>query len=85
MPEERHQENEEARRRAEETAAMAERKAEHHGTQPQVHTGEDEGHPAGQERSARDIGGPTSPSDGDGQATGGAPGTRENERFETHE
>ncbi|HWH44814.1 MAG TPA: hypothetical protein VNT32_08785 [Thermoleophilaceae bacterium] len=44
---------------------------------PQVHTSPEEGHPAGDgERSDRDIGGPTSPEGGDGDATGGAPGTK---------
>ena len=50
------------------------------------HTTPEEGHPAGDgERSARDIGGPTSAEDaGDGEETGGAPGTKESE-FDPHE
>ena len=84
MPEERHEQDQEARERAEEHAAMDARKAEHQGTTPQVHTGEDEGHPAGEERSARDIGGPTTGEE-TGDETGGATGTRPNDRFETHE
>ena len=40
-----------------------------------VHTSPEEGHPAGDDqRSDREIGGPTS-GDGDGDETGGAPGT----------
>lgn len=85
MPEERHQEDPQARERAEELGANAERKADRAGTQPQVHTGEDEGHPAGDDRTARDVGGPTADPEGDGNATGEAPGTRPNDRFETHE
>ncbi len=43
---------------------------------PDVHTSPEEGHPAGEgERSDRDIGGPTS-GEGDGNETGGAPGTK---------
>jgi hypothetical protein len=50
-----------------------------------VHTTPEEGHPAGDgERSDRDIGGPTTPdTESDGDATGGATGTRESE-FESH-
>ena len=52
---------------------------------PKVHTTPEEGHPAGEgERSPRDIGGPTSPEEGDGEATGGAPGTRPSP-FDPHE
>lgn len=42
-----------------------------------VHTSPEEGHPAGDdERTDRDIGGPTSgEGDGDGEETGGAPST----------
>jgi hypothetical protein len=44
-----------------------------------VHTSPEEGHPAGDdERSDRDIGGPTSgggDGEGDGEETGGAPST----------
>jgi hypothetical protein len=40
-----------------------------------VHTSPEEGHPAGEsDRSDRDLGGPTS-GDGEGDETGGAPGT----------
>ncbi len=43
----------------------------------QVHTTPEEGHPAGDgERTDREIGGPTSPEDGDGNATGGGPSTK---------
>jgi hypothetical protein len=57
------------------------------GDGPRVHTSAEEGHPAGDgERSDRDIGGPTSPADGgDGNATGGAPGTKPGSGFEPHE
>ena len=49
------------------------------------HTSPEEGHPAGEgPRSDRDIGGPTAPDEGDGEATGGAPGTR-GAPFEPHE
>jgi hypothetical protein len=41
-----------------------------------VHTSPEEGHPAGdEERSDREIGGPTSGEGGDGDETGGAPGS----------
>ena len=51
------------------------------------HTSADEGHPAGTgERSDRDIGGPTSGEEGDGDETGGAPGTKPaDEGFDSHE
>jgi hypothetical protein len=52
------------------------------------HTSPEEGHPAGTgERSDRDIGGPTSPEDGgDGNATGGGPGTKPaDEGFDSHQ
>ena len=54
---------------------------------PKVHTSPEEGHPAGEgERSDRDIGGPTSPEDGEDDATGGAPGTKpDDEGFDSHE
>lgn len=50
------------------------------------HTTPEEGHPAGDgERSTRDVGGPTSADDaGDGEETGGAPGTKPSE-FDSHE
>lgn len=50
------------------------------------HTTPEEGHPAGDgERTSRDIGGPTAPEDaGDGEETGGAPGTKES-GFDSHE
>ena len=53
---------------------------------PQVHTTPEEGHPAGDdERSDRDIGGPTSPEDApEEDVPGGAPGTRET-GIEPHE
>ncbi len=53
---------------------------------PQVHTADDEGHPAGDgERTDREIGGPTAaenPPDED--ATGGAPGRSPGTDFEPH-
>ena len=65
---------------------------DHHETENQEsgspHTSADEGHPAGDgERSDRDIGGPTAPEDGgDGEETGGAPGTKPaDEGFDSHE
>lgn len=65
---------------------------DHHETDKQEggspHTSADEGHPAGEgERSDRDIGGPTGPeSGGDGEETGGAPGTKPaDEGFDSHE
>jgi hypothetical protein len=49
------------------------------------HTSPEEGHPAGDgERDARDIGGPTADDSGDGDETGGAPGTKES-GFDSHE
>ena len=50
------------------------------------HTTPDEGHPAGDgERSDRDVGGPTAPEEGgNGDETGGAPGTKESP-FDAHE
>jgi hypothetical protein len=65
---------------------------DHHDTDNQEqggspHTSAEEGHPAGTgERSERDVGGPTSPEGGDGEETGGAPGTKpEDEGFDSHE
>lgn len=65
---------------------------DHHETEKQEggspHTSPEEGHPAGTgERSDRDIGGPTSPENGgDGDETGGAPGTKPaDEGFDSHE
>ncbi len=55
---------------------------------PQVHTGADEGHPAGDgERSDRDIGGPTSPDDPPEEDVEGAGPSKapEDEGFEPHE
>jgi hypothetical protein len=52
------------------------------------HTSAEEGHPAGDgERSDRDVGGPTSPENGgDGDETGGAPGTKPaDEGFDSHQ
>jgi hypothetical protein len=51
------------------------------------HTSAEEGHPAGtDDRSDRDIGGPTSDDGGDGGETGGAPGTKPaDEGFDSHE
>ena len=53
-----------------------------------VHTTPEEGHPAGDdERSDRDIGGPTSPEgETSGEETGGAPSTKPaDEGFDSHE
>jgi len=51
----------------------------------QVHTTPQEGHPAGTGvRTERDIGGPTSPGEAGGTATGGAPGTPPGSGFEPH-
>lgn len=51
------------------------------------HTSAEEGHPAGTgERSDRDIGGPTSPENGDGEETGSGPSPKPaDEGFESHE
>ena len=63
----------------------AERGAESTGGEGSPHTTPEEGHPAGEgPRSDRDIGGPTSPEEEDGEAAGGAPGTRP-APFEPHE
>lgn len=68
-------------RRDEEAAEVAEQ-AEGSDT---PHTSPEEGHPAGEgERSPRDIGGPTSPEDGDGGETGSGTGARDSE-FDSHE
>ena len=53
-----------------------------------VHTSPEEGHPAGEdERSDRDIGGPTAPENGgDGEETGGGPSPKPaDEGFDSHE
>ena len=77
MPEETPQDDERDRR--------AEELAEQASGSGSPHTSEEEGHPAGEgPRSARDIGGPTA-ADDEGDETGGATGTRPNDRFETHE
>ncbi len=54
---------------------------------PRVHTTPEESHPAGPgERSEREIGGPTDPDQGgEGDETGGAPGTKPDSGFEPHE
>ena len=68
-------------RRDEEAARVADQ-AERSET---PHTSPDEGHPAGEgERSGRDLGGPTSPADGEGGETGSGTGTRDSE-FDSHE
>jgi len=57
------------------------------GESPRVHTTPEEGHPAGEgERSDRDMGGPTSPEQpSDEDVSGGAPGRRPDNGFESHE
>ena len=68
--------------RRDEQAASAADQAEGSGT---PHTSPEEGHPAGEgERSDRDIGGPTSPADGEGGETGSGTGTRDS-GFDAHE
>ena len=65
---------------------------DHHDTDNQEsagpHTSAEEGHPAGDgERTDRDVGGPTAPeSGGDGEETGGGPGTKPaDEGFDSHQ
>ena len=69
---------------------MAEHHQEPHHHQekegPQVHTGPDEGHPAGEgPRSDRDMGGPTADAEApEEEVTPRSKGTRPNDRFEPH-